>query len=153
MKKKICTLGIMLVLASAAVTGCSGEKKQNDSQTVSAEQAESMLGYSLTYDPSVFTLKETGESDCFTYNTAEKLKAPVYFSVQKYTDMDAQTLAEGLVLQSGMDGIEIQDGCIGEAGIEAKSVYIENEVDGVRQVQLFEVIPMGEDSLLLEILR
>ena len=62
---------------------------------------ESRLGYSMTFDPTVFTLDDTGEgSDIYTYHTAETLEGPAYIAVQSYPDMDAQTLADGLALQS-----------------------------------------------------
>lgn len=112
---------------------------------------ESKLGYSLTYDPTAFTLDETGESDIFTYNTSEELAAPIYLSFQKYTDMDAQTLAEGLALQSGIDGVEVQDAYFGADNLMVKTVYIEKEVNGVRQIQIFYAIPVEEGSLLLDI--
>ena len=85
---------------------------------------DSKLGYSITYEPLAFTLDDTGELDTFTYNTSKKLAAPVYLSVQKYADMDSQTLAEGLAQQSGIDGVKVQDTYFG--------------------------IPAGEGSLLLE---
>lgn len=111
---------------------------------------ESPLGYSMTYDPTVFTLDDTGEADVFTYNTAETLDAPVYISVQSYPDMDAQTLAEGLVLQSGIDDLEIQDGYFASVSVETKLVYIEKETDGLKQILIYHVIPVGEGSLLVE---
>lgn len=112
---------------------------------------ESPLGYSMPYDPSVFTLDDTGEADVFTYHTAETLDAPVYISVQPYPDMDAETLTEGLALQSGIDGVEVQDSYFGADGVESKQVYIEKEADGVKQAQLFCAIPKGEGSLLVEV--
>lgn len=112
---------------------------------------ESEIGYSMTYDPSVFTLDDTGEADIFIYNTAEDLDAPIYISVQQYPDMDAQTLAEGLALQSGIDGVEVQDTYFGADGLETKNVYIEREIEGVKQIQVFYAIPVGDGSLLVEI--
>lgn len=111
---------------------------------------ESPLGYSMTYDPAVFTLDDTGEADVFTYNTTEKLDAPVYISVQSYPDMDDQTLAEGLALQSGSDGVEVQDAYFGAGSVETKLIYIEREVEGLKQIQIFYAIPAGEGSLLVE---
>lgn len=111
---------------------------------------ESTLGYSMTYDPTVFTLDDEGEADVFTYNTAEELDAPVYISVQSYPDVDAQALAERLALQSGIDGTEPYDVFFGADGIESKSVYIEKEIDGMKQIQIFDAMPVGEGSLLVE---
>lgn len=116
-----------------------------------SEVQESSLGYSMTYDPTVFVLDETGESDSYVYMTAEKLDASVYITVQKYTDMDAQTLAEGLALQSGIDDVKVQDTFFGADGLETKSVYVEKEVEGVTQIQVFYAVPVEEGVLLVEI--
>lgn len=131
-------------------TETEGGEQEYPSEDAGTVEWESPLGYSLTYDPTVFTLDDTGEAEVFTYNTTESFDAPVYLSVQSYADMDAQTLAEGLALQSGMDGVEVQDANFGADGIEAKLVYIEKEADGVKQVQIFYAIPKGEGSLLVE---
>lgn len=127
------------------------EEYEYPSEEHTSEVWESELGYSMTYDPSVFTVDDTGDSDIFTYNTAEKLEAPVYISVQKYTDMDAMTLAEGLALQSGIDGVEVQEAYFGAEGLETQNVYVEKNVDGVKQIQIFYTIPQEKGSLLVEI--
>ncbi len=127
-----------------------GGEYEYPSEDAGTVEWESPHGYSMTYDPTVFTLDDTGEADVFTYNTAEKLDAPVYISVQAYPDMDAETLADGLVLQSGIDGVEAQDAYFGADSMETKNVYIEKEVDGVKQIQIFYAIPAGEGSLLVE---
>ncbi len=127
-----------------------GGEYEYPSEDAGTVEWESPHGYSMTYDPTVFTLDDTGEADVFTYNTAEKLDAPVYISVQAYPDMDAETLADGLVLQSGIDGVEAQDAYFGADSVETKNVYIEKEVDGVKQIQIFYAIPAGEGSLLVE---
>lgn len=112
---------------------------------------ESKIGYSMAYDPSVFTVNDVGEIDVFSYNTSENLDAPVYISVLQYTDMDAQSLADGLALQSGLDGVEVQDVYFGADNLETKCVYYEKEVDGVKQVETFYSIPKGDGALLVEI--
>lgn len=128
-----------------------GGKLEYPSEDAGPVAWESPLGYSVTYDPTVFTLDDTGEADIFTYNTAETLDAPVYLSVQSYVDMDARTLAEGLALQSGIEGMEVQDANFGADGVKAKNVYIEKEADGVKLVQIFYAVPKREGSLLLEL--
>lgn len=65
--------------------------------------------------------------------------------------MDVQTLAEGLVLQSGMDGVEIQGAYFEANSLKAKKVYVEKKADKVTQQQAFFVIPVEKDSLLVEI--
>lgn len=131
-------------------TEADGGEYEYPSEDAGTVAWESPLGYSMTYDPTVFTLDDTGEADVFTYNTAETFDAPVYISVQSYSDMDAQTLAEGLALQSGIDGVEVQDAYFGAVSVETKQVYIEKEVEGVKQIQIFHAIPKGEGSLLVE---
>lgn len=121
------------------------------SENHTSEVQESSLGYSMTFDPSVFVLDDTGEADDYVYMTAEKLDAPVYISVQQYPDMDAQTLAEGLALQSGIDDVKVQDTFFGADGLETKNVYVEKEVEGVTQIQIFYAVPVEAGSLLVEI--
>lgn len=126
---------------------------QAESETAAETEkvVESELGYRMTYNPTAFTLDDAGELDIYTYSGADASEAPVYMSVQRYPDMDAQTLAEGLALQSGMDDVEVQDIWFGADGLESKNVYIEREVEGVTQIQIFYAVPMEEGSLLLEI--
>ena len=113
---------------------------------------ESRLGYSMAFDPTVFTLDDTGEgSDIYTYHTAETLEGPAYIAVQSYPDMDAQTLADGLALQSGQDGVAVQDTYFGAEGLDTKCVYYEQEVNGVTQALAFYAVPTDEGSLLVEI--
>ena len=106
----------------------------------------------MTFDPTVFTLDDTGESqDIYTYHTAETLDGPVYVAIQLYPDMDAQTLADGIVLQSGQDGVAVQDTYFGADNLEAKSVSYEEVVNGVTQVHTFYALPKREGALLVEI--
>jgi hypothetical protein len=110
---------------------------------------KSPLGYSMTYDPSLFTQESVDSTDYFTC-LQDNLDTPVYISIQAYPDTDSTTLADGLVLQSGDDGVTAEDIYFGADSIEAQNVYIEKEVDGITQVQIFYVIPVGEGSLLVE---
>lgn len=121
------------------------------SEDAGVQVFESELGYSLTYDPTFFTLDDTGEGDTFSYHTAESIAIPVYISVQSYGDMDAGTLADGIILQSGLDGVAAEDVYFGADSIEAKNVAIEREDGGVTQTQIFYAIPKGEGSILLEV--
>jgi hypothetical protein len=110
---------------------------------------KSPLGYSMTYDSSLFTQESVDSTDYFTCSQ-DNLDAPVYIAIQAYPDMDSATLTDGLVLQSGDDGVTAEDIYFGADSIEAQNVYIEKEVDGITQVQIFYVIPAGEGSLLVE---
>ncbi len=113
---------------------------------------ESRLGYAMTYDPTVFTLDDTGdELDVYTYHTSEPLDGPAYISIQAYPDMDTKTLADGIVLQSGQDGVAAQSTYFGADSLDTQCVSYEEEVDGVTQVYAFYAVPKGDGSLLVEI--
>lgn len=127
------------------------ETYEYPSEQVEPIEYESDMGYSLIYDPSIITLDDTGEGDKFSYNTSEKLDAPVYISVMNYSDMDIETLTDGIILQSGIDGLKAETTYFGADNIEIQCIYIENDVDGVTQIQIFYVIPMSEGCMVVEI--
>lgn len=113
---------------------------------------ESRLGYAMTFDPTVFTLDDTGEGlDVYTYHTAETLDGPAYIAVQSFPDMDAQTLADGIALQSGQGGVAAQSTYFGADNLDTQCVSYEADVNGVTQVHAFYAVPKGEGSLLVEI--
>lgn len=56
-----------------------------------------------------------------------------------------------MVLQSGIDGVEAQEAYFGADNLETQNVYVEKDIDGVKQIQVFYAIPQGEGSLLVEI--
>ena len=111
---------------------------------------ESPLGYSITWDPKVITLDDTQGMDVFSYNTSQEIEGPVYIAVQAYPDMDAGTLADGLVLQSEDDSVTVEETSLGADGISTKYIYSEQETDGVIQVSVYYVVPAGSGSLLVE---
>lgn len=171
MNKKNIVLALIVIL-SMSISAC-GEKTENTTDTnksvnteensvneetyeypseqVEPIEYESDMGYSLIYDPSVITLDDTGEGDKFLYNTSEKLDAPVYISVMNYSDMDIETLTDGIILQSGIDGLKAETTYFGADNIETQCIYIENDVSGVTQMQIFYVIPMSEGCMVVEI--
>lgn len=113
---------------------------------------ESRLGYAMTYDPTVFTLDDTGdELDVYTYHTSEPLDGPAYISIQAYPDMDAKTLADGIALQSGQDGVAAQSTYFGADSLDTQCVSYEEEVNGITLVHAFYAVPKGEGALLVEI--
>lgn len=113
---------------------------------------ESRLGYAMTYDPTLFTLDDTGdELDVYTYHTSEPLDGPAYISIQAYPDMDAKTLADGIALQSGQDGVAAQSTYFGADSLDTQCVSYEEEVNGVTLVHAFYAVPKGEGALLVEI--
>lgn len=129
----------------------SEEISEYPSEEAEPVEFESDKGYSIMYNPDVITLDDTGEGDLFSYNTDEKLDSPVYISVIRYDDMDSQALTDGLILQSGIDGLKAENTYFGADSIETQCIYIENDVDGITQMQIFYVIPLSEGSMLIEI--
>ena len=128
------------------------EEYEYPSEDADPVQEESRLGYTMMYDPTVFTLDDTGEDrDVYTYHTAETLDGPAYFAVQAYPDMDAQTLADGVALQSGQDGVTPQETYFGADNLDTQCVSYQEEVNGVTQAYAFYAVPKGEGSLLVEI--
>ncbi len=111
---------------SPSVTEPAAPKASPESFQSPSENADiiiiekSLLGYSMTYDSALFTLDATNGNDSYIYHTEEALDAPVYISVQACPDMDAPVLAEGISLQSGIDGVTPQDAYFGRDGIETK---------------------------------
>ena len=88
----------------------------------------------MTYDPRVFTLDDTGEGmDVYTYYTSEMLDGPAYIIVQSCPDMDAKTLADGVALQSGQDGVAAQSTYFGADSLDTQCVSYEEEVNGITQ--------------------
>lgn len=131
---------------AATVTTEDAENEGASSQKVAYE---SPLGYSLTYDSELFTLAETdGVNDSYICNALDIM---VYIAVQKYTDMDAETVANGIILQSGVDGLEITEAFLGADNVEAKKVEIVTETGGVKQIQTCYAIALGEGTLLVEV--
>lgn len=111
----------------------------------------SNLGYSIVYNPTVFALNNDGDYDTFIYNGSTQADLPIYITVQPYSDMDAKTIIDGLVLQSGIDGVEATEGYFGADNIEAQHIYIEKDIDGTKQIQVFYVISVDKGSMILEI--
>lgn len=113
---------------------------------------ESKLGYVMNFDPSVFTLDDTQDKiDTFYYNTAEKLDLPVYMTVQFNSEVSAQAAVNGLILQSGIDGVKATETYIGIDDTKAQNIYVEKDVNGIKQVQVFYVISMDQGSMIIEI--
>lgn len=120
-------------------------------QRLTENKYTSPLGYSMTYNPTAFTLDDGGDHDTFVYNSNENTDAPIYITVQPYTDFDVKTAADGLVLQSGRDDVKATEAYFGADSIKTQSVYIEKDVNGVKQIQTFYVIPVGSGSMIVEI--
>ena len=120
-------------------------------QRLTENKYTSRLGYSMTYNPTAFTLDDSGDHDTFVFNSNEKTDAPIYITVQPYTDFDVKTAVDGLILQSGRDDVKATEAYFGADSIKTQSVYIEKDVNGIKQIQAFYVIPVGSGSMIVEI--
>ena len=118
-------------------------------QRLTENKYTSRLGYSMTYNPTAFTLDDSGEHDTFVYNS--KTDSPIYIAVQPCTDFDVKTAVDGLILQSGRDDVKATEVYFGADSIKTQSVYIEKDVNGIKQIQAFYVIPVGSGSMIVEI--
>lgn len=106
----------------------------------------------MNYDSSVFTLDDAqDEIDTFYYNTSEKLDLTVYVTVQSNSEVSPQTAINELILQSGIDGVQVNETYIGIDDIKTQNIYIEKDVNGIKQVQVFYVISMEQGSMIIEI--
>lgn len=74
----------------------------------------------------------------------EETPLPVYIAFQVYKDTSAQELVDGLILQTGLDDATAEEDTIGAEETPCKSIYVERDVDGLRQVQIFYVVRRGE---------
>ena len=101
------------------------------------------------YDDPQKTLDDSGEHDTFVYNS--KTDSPIYIAVQPCTDFDVKTAVDGLILQSGRDDVKATEVYFGADSIKTQSVYIEKDVNGIKQIQAFYVIPVGSGSMIVEI--
>jgi hypothetical protein len=112
---------------------------------------ESPLGYTVEYYGQMFNLTSDETSDVFEFcGDGVELEAPIYVAIQLYTDMDAETVANGVALQSGQDGVTVDDTTFGE-GIEAKYVSYQEEAEGLTWYMTFFAVPKGDGCLLLEV--
>lgn len=150
MKKLFClTLALLLALCAA---GCGREEPEVDlAELQKTPETMTMAGegWSFTYDPLLF--EDSGDMTV-TY-IGDDSPMPVYLAVQVFPGDTAQTLAEGLRLQSGSDDTKIEDAAVGRDGLAAKYVYIERtvgEISEVTQYQRFYALDAAGGCVLLE---
>ncbi len=124
-----------------------GEPSESASEASEATAYKSALGCTISYDPAASTLQTIADSTDVYNDTGETVSV----AVQSHPDMDAQAVADGLALQSCIDGAEVQDTCFGQDSILAKRVADEQESNGVNQSMVFYAIPKGEGALTVEI--
>lgn len=120
-------------------------------QRFSEQKYISELGYSIIYNPILFTLSSEENSDTFVYNSNEMADSPLYIAVQQYSETDSKTAIDGLILQSGLDDVKSTEVYFGADNIKAQNIYIEKDVNGVKQIPVFYVIPVGSGSMIVEI--
>jgi predicted small lipoprotein YifL len=118
-----------------------------DNSTVSYE---SPLGYSVEYNTDMFSLTSESANDRFDCIGVENMEAPIYVVVTSYPDMDAETVANGIVLQIGRDDVTAENGTFGQ-GTEAWIVNYNEEINGVYNYYSYFAVPKGDGTLLLEV--
>ncbi len=126
--------------------------KQDESKSEMAKPKvyKSKLGYSLTYNPSVFSLDNSSETEKFTYNVDQKPKSSVYVSVGLHPNDDVEFLAVGLALQGDIDDVTLKEGTFGQKGVKSMNVYYEKEVDGIKKTFEFFVFSSKKGSMVVE---
>lgn len=111
---------------------------------------DSPIGYSMDYNSKLFTIETTDNSDFFSCNIDESSDSLTYFSVQKYLNSDMQAVAQDIATKFGVGSDKIEDTIFGHNLIDAKSIYIDKETDGIRQIQVIYVVADGDNSLVIE---
>lgn len=150
--KKVCcvTLALLLILCAA---GC-GEKEKpgldlGELNKTPEVKTLSGSGWSFEYDPELFA----PSGDMTAAYTGADSPMPVYLAVQVFPGDTAADIAEGLRLQSGLDGVTIEDAFVGRDRLAAKYVYIERvvgEISEVTQYQRFYAVDTPVGCVLLE---
>jgi hypothetical protein len=154
---------LFAALAVAAVAfslcACGGAASSTASSTDAAEQEttaadplvvyESPLGYSVEYNTEMFTLTSGSDSDRFECIGVEDLQAPIYVAVTAYPDMDAETVANGIVLQVGRDDVTAENGTFGDE-VDGWMIHYDEEAGGLHFYYSYFAVPQGEGTLLLE---
>lgn len=149
--KKIFFVTLALVLALCAV-GC-GKEEPGISLEEMQKTPEVMTmagdGWSFEYDPLLF--EDSGDMTA-SYSGGDS-PMPVYLTVQVFPGDTAETVAQGLRLQSGSDSTKIEDAAVGRDGLSAKLVYIERtvgEISEATQYRRFYAIDTQGGCVLIE---
>jgi hypothetical protein len=139
------------------ISGDSQQQTQASTQEVAQDDSndpiveyESPLGYTIEYNSDMFTLESTDVSDTFTYSGDQlEPEAPIYVAIDLHTDMDAETTAKGIALQSGQDGVEAIESTFGNDN-EGYVVSYSEEAEGITRNYMFFVVPKGDGCLAME---
>lgn len=173
MKKKILSALLILTVAfslsacgssSTSNSDTSVESQVNSEEITSESQTyennetsnpmvsyESPLGYTVDYNSDMFTLTSTDASDTFTYSGDQlEPEAPIYVAIQLLTDMDAESAANGLALQSGQDDVVANESSFGDDN-EGYIVSYSEEAEGIMRNYMFFVVPKNEGCLIMEV--
>jgi hypothetical protein len=140
------------------ISGDSQQQTQASTQEVAQDDSndpiveyESPLGYTIEYNSDMFTLESTDVSDTFTYSGDQlEPEAPIYVAIDLHTDMDAETTAKGIALQSGQDGVEAIESTFGNDN-EGYVVSYSYEAEGITRNIMSFVVPKGDGCLAMEV--
>lgn len=151
MKKIFCLLIAVLALVSLAACGetpdNNGETDEPTSDTpqITVEQHVRDGMYKMIYNTTLFKLEEREDGDSYTYTGQSD--ANLYVSVTCYTDMSADDVLHGLLLQNGLGEYDYEDCLLGPEN--ALAYYIPVLKDDYHQC--FFVVSHGAGALLLEV--
>ena len=148
MKKFLCVFFAVLILLSLAA--CRDETEdptgEPDNPNPTAVEQHTHDGlYKMIYNTSAFKLDERDDGDTYTYigHSDENL----YVSVTYYSEMSADDLLRGLLLQNDLDEYDYEDCLLGPEN--AMAYYIPVLKDDYHQC--FFVVSHGSGAILLEI--
>lgn len=171
--KKISILFFVLAIV-LCISGCKSDLKNqiessdgandivvaDENKTESKKSAEeiksdkteykSELGFKVEYDEEAFLHSFENGIEKFDCIINEEQKLPIYIAIQLLENTDAQSVADGLALQSGRDDVTVTDTIFGGGGMLAKGVNYTEKVNGVEQIFSFHAIDTEKGVVLIE---
>ena len=82
--------------------------------------------------------------------TSEKLKSPVFITVQQNTELSADELVKGLAMQSKTDDVKTENAKLGADKVKCQKVSYTEDVKGVPVEHAFWVVPTKKENLIVE---
>lgn len=100
---------------AAATATLAVESGEQTEPTESLEKYESVYGYAIEYDNNLFEVVNDEGTDYIQKKAQNfETETPVYISISLISEATSQTIADGLVLQSGKDDTKIEETIVGK---------------------------------------
>ena len=167
---------VLSLLVMTMIMGCNGNKKnvylpeaKNDAAytviggadgptdiVINSEgltKYKSELGFEVKYDVDKFGHSFENNIEKFTYETkgqTEESILPTYITVVLNDEMDAKTVTDGLVLQSGKDDVIIGTSRFGADSIDTAIVQYTKENAGGEQIFSFHIFDTDKGTMIIE---